>query len=61
MCDTFRPLHPTKAALQLDDPDYPASWQGEHFPHSAGRHHPNGEARDDVAATSVESTYDTSG
>ncbi len=26
MCDTFRPLHPTKAALEMDDPDYPASW-----------------------------------
>lgn len=35
MCDTFRPLHPTKAALGLDDPKYPASWQGEHFPHAA--------------------------
>jgi len=32
MCDTFRPLFPTKAALHLDDPKYPASWQGEHFP-----------------------------
>jgi len=32
MCDTFRPLFPTKAALGLDDPKYPASWQGEHFP-----------------------------
>jgi homogentisate 1,2-dioxygenase len=32
MCDTFRPLYPTKAALQLDDSNYPASWQGEHFP-----------------------------
>ncbi|MDG2201406.1 MAG: homogentisate 1,2-dioxygenase [Phycisphaerales bacterium] len=26
MCDTFRPLHPTMAALEMDDPDYPASW-----------------------------------
>jgi homogentisate 1,2-dioxygenase len=26
MCDTFRPLHPTKVALEMDDPDYPASW-----------------------------------
>ena len=26
MCDTFRPLHPTKAALEIDDADYPASW-----------------------------------
>ncbi len=35
MCDTFRPLFPTKAALDLDDPKYPASWQGEHFPMAA--------------------------
>lgn len=26
MCDTFRPLHPTKAALGIDDEHYPASW-----------------------------------
>ena len=26
MCDTFRPLHPTAAALEMDDPHYPASW-----------------------------------
>jgi len=32
MCDTFRPLFPTKAALELDDPKYTDSWQGEHFP-----------------------------
>lgn len=32
MCDTFKPLLPTKAALDLDDAKYPASWQGEHFP-----------------------------
>jgi hypothetical protein len=32
MCDTFRPLLPTKAALVLDDAKYPASWQGEHVP-----------------------------
>jgi homogentisate 1,2-dioxygenase len=32
MCDTFRPLFPTKEALGLDDDKYPASWQGEHFP-----------------------------
>ncbi len=35
MCDTFRPLFPTKAALGLDDANYPASWQGEHFPLAA--------------------------
>jgi homogentisate 1,2-dioxygenase len=32
MCDTFRPLFPTKAAMALDDSKYPASWEGEHFP-----------------------------
>ncbi len=32
MCDTFRPLFPTKAALELDDPNYTKSWEGEHFP-----------------------------
>lgn len=43
MCDTFRPLFPTKAALELDDPKYPASWQGEHFPGlSSGKMHLNG-------------------
>lgn len=42
MCDTFRPLFPTKASLEMDDPKYPASWQGEHFPMSAGTHHADG-------------------
>jgi len=32
MCDTFRPLFPTIAAVGLEDMKYPASWQGEHFP-----------------------------
>lgn len=26
MCDTFRPLFPTKDALAMDDPAYPKSW-----------------------------------
>ncbi|MBL8745712.1 MAG: homogentisate 1,2-dioxygenase [Phycisphaerae bacterium] len=45
MCDTFRPLHPTKAALQYDDPKYPKSWQGEHFPKWAAgtKGSPNGQ------------------
>lgn len=43
MCDTFRPLFPTRAALALDDSKYPASWQGEHFPGlSSGKMHLNG-------------------
>jgi homogentisate 1,2-dioxygenase len=45
MCDTFRPLFPTKAALELDDPKYVESWQGEHFPRLAsGELKLNGEA-----------------
>ena len=32
MCDTFRPLFPTKAALEIDDLAYPKSWEEEHFP-----------------------------
>lgn len=44
MCDTFRPLFPTKAALAMDDKAYPASWQGEHFPGLvSGKMHLNGE------------------
>lgn len=31
MCDTFRPLYPTKAALELDDASYPESWRQDHF------------------------------
>jgi len=42
MCDTFRPLFPTKAALGIDDPAYPDSWQGDHFPQSHGQHQANG-------------------
>lgn len=30
MCDTFRPMFPTKAALELDDPQYPESWRADH-------------------------------
>ncbi len=29
MCDTFRPLYPTKVALELDDPKYPESWRAD--------------------------------
>lgn len=43
MCDTFRPLFPTKAALGIDDSKYPASWEGEHFPGlTTGKMHLNG-------------------
>ena len=30
MCDTFRPLFPTKFALDIDDPHYPESWRTDH-------------------------------
>ena len=30
MCDTFRPMFPTRAALDLDDPAYPESWRADH-------------------------------
>jgi len=49
MCDTFRPLFPTRAALDLDDPAYPASWQGEHFPIAAGHHEIDGSHKNGVA------------
>jgi homogentisate 1,2-dioxygenase len=46
MCDTFRPLYPTKAALDIDDPKYVQSWEGEHFPRLAsGELHLNGETK----------------
>jgi homogentisate 1,2-dioxygenase len=45
MCDTFRPLFPTRAALGLDDLAYPRSWEGEHFPVSLGQHHDDGSHR----------------
>ena len=50
MCDTFRPLHPTKAALDMDDSHYPASWEGEHFPQTAGTHAHDGKAKDGTTA-----------
>jgi len=31
MCDTFRPMYPTKAAMGIDDPEYPESWRSDHF------------------------------
>lgn len=30
MCDTFRPMFPTKAALGIDDLSYPESWRADH-------------------------------
>ncbi len=30
MVDTFRPMFPTKAAIEMDDPKYPDSWRADH-------------------------------
>ncbi|MEM7629783.1 MAG: homogentisate 1,2-dioxygenase domain-containing protein [Planctomycetota bacterium] len=30
MCDTFKPMFPTKAALGIDDAQYPESWRADH-------------------------------
>ncbi len=51
MCDTFRPLFPTKAALKIDDPHYPASWKGDHFPQSHRMHASDGAAHPQVNGT----------
>jgi len=61
MCDTFRPLYPTKAALGLDDTAYPESWKGEHFPRTAGTHGPDGEARAKTPPSVESLAVDTSG
>jgi homogentisate 1,2-dioxygenase len=45
MCDTFRPMFPTKAAMAFDDLAYPKSWEGEHFPVSLEQHHADGAHR----------------
>jgi len=42
MCDTFRPMFPTKAALQIDDHDYPASWIDAPAPDARANGHANG-------------------
>jgi homogentisate 1,2-dioxygenase len=61
MCDTFRPLYPTKAALGLDDIAYPESWKGEHFPKTSGTHGPDGEAKVKTPPSVESLAVDTSG
>ncbi|MCA9282942.1 MAG: homogentisate 1,2-dioxygenase, partial [Phycisphaerales bacterium] len=39
MCDTFRPMYPTKEALALDDAKYPESWKEGHYPLTKDRMH----------------------
>lgn len=43
MCDTFRPLFPTRAALEIDDPTYPESWRDDHHAPGEQRDKPKGE------------------
>ncbi len=47
MCDTFRPMFPTKAALEMDDLQYPESWRHDH--------HAPGEVRAAQAQETVKS------
>ena len=61
MCDTFRPLYPTKAALDIDDLNYPKSWEGEHFPAALGQPatngaHANGKANGKAASAGKKKT-----
>lgn len=42
MCDTFRPLFPTKAALDIDDLAYPMSWESAPAPVGENGVHRNG-------------------
>ncbi|MCA9307173.1 MAG: homogentisate 1,2-dioxygenase [Phycisphaerales bacterium] len=39
MCDTFRPMYPTKEAIALDDAKYPESWKEGHYPLTKDRMH----------------------
>ncbi len=55
-CDTFKPLFPTRAALDLDDSAYPASWEGEHAPQTAGTHQPDGSPRPTRNGTGTSAT-----
>ncbi|MCA9290180.1 MAG: homogentisate 1,2-dioxygenase [Phycisphaerales bacterium] len=57
MCDTFRPLFPTQAALDLDDAHYPASWHDPGLKRPSGAHHANGAQRTNSDAPA----FDTSG
>ena len=61
MCDTFRPLFMTRAALDMDDPKYPASWEDEHFPTTAHEHHADGTHRNGTSrkAAGAKRTTDT--
>jgi homogentisate 1,2-dioxygenase len=56
MCDTFRPLYPTKAALDLDDPHYPASWESGFTATSPGLHAPDGSPLNGVATNGTSGT-----
>ena len=50
MCDTFRPMYPTKAALGMDDHAYPASWIDAPAPDAPANGHCNGHANVSASA-----------
>jgi homogentisate 1,2-dioxygenase len=59
MCDTFRPMFPTKAALEMDDPHYPESWrQDHHAPGEVRAAADSDAARKPVAANGTLNTWD---
>ncbi|MEO0483197.1 MAG: homogentisate 1,2-dioxygenase [Planctomycetota bacterium] len=60
MCDTFRPLFPTKAALELDDPKYPASWEEADKAENAMRGGLNGSANGSATKQAAGGTPDGS-
>lgn len=51
MCDTFRPMFPTKATLAMDDQAYPASWIDAPAPSAHANGHANGAASTSAPAT----------
>ncbi len=55
MCDTFRPLYPTRAALGLDDAAYPESWRQ---PAKSGTHTPNGAVKAPAPSGKAANTWD---
>ena len=56
MCDTFRPMFPTKAALAIDDPAYPESWRADHHAPFEQR---NGTPSKTPASTSADAPTNT--
>ena len=61
MCDTFRPMYPTKAALDIDDAAYPESWRHDHFAPGevrAAASQENGTVKSPVGQVKAANTWD---